>query len=486
MQPLNRKTAQLDSPYPVKILQFGGGNFLRAFCNWMVDILNQEAQFRGSVIIVKPTKRGDYASLRQQDGLFHVSLNGLKAGHSITQNRLIQCVRTIIHPYLDWSAYLATAEIPTIRYIISNTTESGIVFNDEDRFGDAPPREFPAKLTVWLYHRYQCFLGDESKGCVFLPCELIEQNGDALRQSILQYAEAWELGWDFQKWITHYNYFCNTLVDRIVAGYPKDKADEIQESIGFQDKLLVAGEYYHSWVIQAPDFLETEIPFAKTDLNVHFVKDLKPYREMKVRLLNGAHTSMVPIGYLMGISTVGEFMKHPKTYPFIIEELKQEIAPTLLASAQETHPFIADTVERFQNPHIKHQLLSIALNSISKFKTRLLPSLLRFQQQHQKLPQRIVFALAALIHFYRGTWQGKVIPLKDDPAVISFFQSAWQSAAGAPLELAAIVLANEELWGQDIRQIDGLQEVLANYISKIEVSGIEPIIEELMHSTVSS
>ena len=479
MQQLNKETAKLSCTYPEKILQFGGGNFLRAFADWMFDILNEQTGFNSCVLIVKPTAKGDYQHIRRQDGLYYVYLNGIKDGKQIHEFRLIKCVSRVLHPYLQWSDYLASAENPDMRFIVSNTTESGITFNDQDRFGDAPPKEFPAKLTAWLYHRYQCFLGDENKGCIFLPCELIEQNGDSLRQCILHYAELWGLGWDFQKWIIHYNYFCNTLVDRIVAGFPQEQCKALQQQIGFQDNLLVAGEHYHSWIIQAPESVLPELPFSKTNLNVRLVKDLGPYREMKVRLLNGAHTAMVPIGLLMGIQTVRGCMENEITLEFIKETLRQEIGPTLSSSSTEVDKFIENTIERFQNPTIKHRLLSIALNSISKFKTRLLPSLLQFQHQNKKLPKRIVFAMAALIHFYKGTWKGEVVPLKDDSLILDFFRQTWEVNRQSIRQIASEVLANKQLWGRDLNQIPELTNLLSDYLVKIDQKGISPTLKKL-------
>ena len=478
MQILNRQTANLPKQRPEKILQFGGGNFLRAFADWMIDLLNEQTGFSGNVIIVKPTEKRDYTDLRRQEGLFHVSLTGLENGAAFRRTRLIQCVSRVIHPYREWSEFLASAENPDIRFIISNTTESGITFNENDRFGDAPPQEFPAKLTAWLHHRYQCFLGSSSKGCIFLPCELIENNGDALRESILQYAEAWQLGWDFQKWIFQYNFFCNTLVDRIVSGYPGQEAPAILEEVGFEDPLLVAGEYFHSWIIQAPEAVVEELPFNGAGLNVRLVDDLAPYRNMKVRLLNGAHTSMVPVGYLNGCRTVRSVMENPDTARFILEELREEIGPILPLAQAEIEDFIRATEERFRNPAIQHRLLSIALNSVSKYKTRLLPSLLEYQQKHQTMPRRIVFALASLIHFYKGNWNGEVIELKDDPANLDFFREVWADNGDCAGAVADRVLGNTNLWDQDLRSVPGLANTLTNFLEQISSRGVTPLLRE--------
>ena len=278
MKKLNRFTADEQKIRPLKVMQFGGGNFLRAFVDWMIQILNQETDFNGGVAIIKPTERGDYETLKSQDGLFTVVLDGFKNGQLISEKTIIDCVQEVVNPYADWDAYLELAKNPDLRFIISNTTEAGIKFNPEDSFGHHPPREFPAKLTLWLFKRFQHFGNDTSKGCVLLPCELIEDNGAALKKTVLQYADHWRLGDKFKNWIYVSNHFCSTLVDRIVSGYPTDRADKIQIELGFKDELLVAGECYHSWLIQANEIVQLQLPFSKTDLNVEFVEDLVSYR----------------------------------------------------------------------------------------------------------------------------------------------------------------------------------------------------------------
>jgi len=300
MQNLNRQITNKPKTLPLKVMQFGGGNFLRAFVDWMVHVLNQETNFNGGVVVVKPTERGDYQVLKSQDGLFTVVLDGIKNSKLVAEKILVDCVQNVVNPYSEWDAYIEMAKSPDIRFIVSNTTEAGIRFNAADAFEGNPPKEFPAKLTLWLYHRFQHFGNDITKGCILLPCELVEDNGEALKAAVLQYTAHWNLDGDFVNWIYTANHFCSTLVDRIVSGYPLDRADKIHSELGYEDKLLVSGEYYHSWVIKGPELVRKELPFAKTDLNVEFVHDLVPYREMKVRILNGAHTSMVPVGYLAG------------------------------------------------------------------------------------------------------------------------------------------------------------------------------------------
>ncbi|MEM9931490.1 MAG: tagaturonate reductase, partial [Bacteroidota bacterium] len=412
---------------PLRVLQFGGGNFLRAFADWMIDVLNEQTDFNAGVVVVKPTPRGDYTDLRAQEGRFTVALDGIRQGELIRERRVVRCIQQVIQPYTEQAAYLATAESPALRFIISNTTEAGIRFREEPypAAGEMPV-EFPAKLCWWLHHRFQHF-GKEGRGrgCIVLPLELIENNGDALRDCLLQYAKHWNLGEAFQQWLVTENHFCSTLVDRIVSGYPADRAAAIAAEVGAEDPLLVAGEYYHSWVISGPPLVQEELPFAQTDLNVTFTNDLDAYREIKVRILNGAHTSIVPTGYLSGIETVGDVMADEEMFGFLSGVLYDEIIPSLDHPAEELKAFAADVLDRFRNPSIHHKLLDISLNSTSKFRTRLLPSLLAYQEKKGSLPPGIVKAFAALIRFYRGDRKGESIPLRDAPERITFLQAEW-------------------------------------------------------------
>lgn len=460
---------------PIKVMQFGGGNFLRAFVDWMIDILNEETDFNGGIAVIKPTKRGDYSQLKSQDGLFTVVLDGIKNGELISEKRLVTAVQEVINPYTEWSAYLALAKNEEVRFVVSNTTEAGIRFNPEDTFDDTPPKEFPAKLTVWLYHRFQHFGNDHAKGCIFLPCELIENNGKALKESILHYAAHWNLPTDFTSWINTSNFFCNTLVDRIVSGYPNERASEIEAELGYTDELFVAGEQYHSWVIQGPDIVQKELPFAKTALNVQFVEDLVPHREMKVRILNGAHTAMVPVAYLAGIRLVGNAMKNVEVSHFVESLLLEEAIKTLDFPDAIKRKYVADVLDRFRNPLIKHQLISISLNSTSKFVTRLLPTLKDFYSSYEKLPQYIVFSLAALIQFYKGEVDGTRIDLKDDQAVLDFFAESYNILEKQEMtlnEMVISILGHSAIWGEDLSLLPSLAKTVTGHIMDIETDGI--------------
>ena len=480
-KPLNRTTAQTPLVYPERIVQFGGGNFLRAFVDWMVEKLNTETDFGGSVVIVKPTPHGDYAALEKQDGLFHVALHGLQDGQLVTERQLITCVSRSVHPYQNYDAYLAIARQPELRFIVSNTTEAGIAFNADDTVDAQPPDSFPAKLTQFLYHRYQHFAGQADKGCIILPCELIDANGAQLKQVILQYVESWKLDSDFVAWLDTANVFCNTLVDRIVTGFPQQEREaEALQAIGYDDRVLVEGEQYHSWIIEAPDWIRDEFPVQRCDLNVKIVHDLTPHRTVKVRILNGAHTSMVPIGYLLGLESVREAIENPALGVFIQQLIFDEVIPYLDVDVPETEltAFANDVMNRFRNPFLHHRLLSIALNSVSKFKTRLLPSLIAFVEKQEQPPERIVFALAALLRFYQGEWQGQPIPLQDDDDIITRLQIIWQSDMSLTEKVTAL-LQDEASWGMDLAAIDGLVERVTQDITRIEADGVRAVLETL-------
>ncbi len=438
----------------------------------MIDVLNEKTDFKAGVVVVKPTERGDYDDLRASNGRFTVALDGVRRGELIQERREISCVQRIIQPYREREAFLATAELESMRFIISNTTEAGIRFSEEPMPEEGMPKEFPAKLTLWLYHRYRHFSGAPERGCIVLPMELSADNGTALNRAVEQYATHWNLPSGFREWNATANHYCSTLVDRIVSGYPEDRAAKIFAEIGKEDPLLVAGEYYHSWVIAGPDLVAQELPFAQTDLNVVFTDDLDAYREIKVRILNGAHTSIVPTGYLAGLETVGDVMNDPTMSAFLAQVLNDEIIPSLDHPKDQLEAFAADVLDRFRNPYLHHKLLDISLNSTSKFRARLLPSLLSYQQKKGALPPGIVRALAALLRFYRGDRNGESIPLRDEADRISFLKDEWTRQSHGEQGVRNVVLhvlARADWWGQDLNEVpqltDELTEALTKYLN---------------------
>ncbi|MEM6320437.1 MAG: tagaturonate reductase [Bacteroidota bacterium] len=472
--PLNRTTAKVPQQLSAKILQFGGGNFLRAFVDFLIDQLNELTDFEGGIICVKPTPSGDYQALRTQDGLFHVLTRGINQGVVVEETHLVKSVQQVVHPYRMWSDYLATAHEPDLQFVVSNTTEAGIVFDKEPLMPNQSPIAFPAKLTAWLLERWTYFDGDIDKGCIFLPCELIAENGQQLKHCILQYAEYWRLPAAFVDWLVAHNTFCNTLVDRIVPGFPTTSQADIFQKIGYTDELLVTAEPYLLWAIEMPENVDLQalLPFHETPFNVVFTKDLQPFREQKVRILNGAHIAMVPVGYLRGIATVGEVMQDDYTSRFVETLIREEVIPTLDYPTEQLEQYTQATLDRFRNPFIQHFLLDISLNAIPKFKTRLLPSLLVYQNQKQQLPTRIVESWAALIVFYRGMRGSESIPLKATPAIKDFFQQAWTDWAANrdTNKLVKLVLSTTDFWQQDLSDNVALQADLVAAVEAINAA----------------
>lgn len=469
---LNRTTVTGPLPPPVKILQFGEGNFLRGFADWMVDILNEKTGFNGAVEVVQPIAQGMGDKLSAQDGLYHVVLNGIRNGKPVREIRLVTCIRNVINPFADYMGYLRAAQNPDLRFVISNTTEAGITFSAGDKSPENLADTFPGKLTALLYHRYKFFHGDPDKALTILPCELIEKNGETLKNTIVQYISHWNLDDGFKTWITGDTLFCDTLVDRIVPGFPRDSVKQVWEETGYEDKLVVTGETFHLWVIQPKTeddariaMLRQALPLERAGLDVKFVRDLTPYRTRKVRILNGAHTAMVPVGYLRGLRTVKETVDDPVTGAFIRRTLDEEIIPTLDLPKEELEQFSHAVIERFQNPFIRHELMSIALNSISKFQVRVLPSVMEYIQRRGQLPRRLLYSLAALIVFYKGDWKGETIALNDAPSIVAFFNNSWsKNDPGAVVEE---VLANRDLWKTDLAKINGFSAAVERHVRDI-------------------
>lgn len=469
MNTLNR-TNNSTNTYTERIIQFGEGNFLRAFANWMIHEMNKKAAFDAGVVAVQPIDQGLIQMLNDQDGLYTLYLNGIKNGKAISEHEIIDCIQRGINPYTNHADYMANAENPDLRFVISNTTEAGISYNANDQLEDTPQLSFPGKLTALLYKRFQFFGGASDKGMIVIPCELIDKNGDNLKKIVLQYAEDWQLGEDFVNWIHEDNIFCNTLVDRIVPGYPRAKIDTITEELGYKDNLVVEGEQFHLWVIEAPATVKEEIPAEACGLNIVFTDNMEPYRTRKVRILNGAHTSLVPVGYLYGIDKVRESIEDPVVGKFLQDVVFNEICPTLDLPDEELNQFANDVLDRFRNPFLEHALMSISLNSTSKFKTRVLPSILEYIKRKNALPKGLLFSLAALIAFYKGDRNGDAYTIKDDQAALDFFAEQW-----ANNDIPAIVkatLSNTDFWEVDLTIFEGLQAEVSLYLNDIINNGM--------------
>lgn len=451
---LLQRTASETTSIPINILQFGYGNFLRGFVDWLVEIANDEGVFKGKIEVVQIHSKEVDDRIRKQEGLFYVIERGQSKGELIDRAKLISCVERVTSIFEDYEGYLRLGENPDLEFIISNTTESGIRYDAEDLPMDAIPRTFPGKLTALLFRRFTHFQGDLSKGLIFLPCELIERNGQQLKSCILAYAEKWDLPQEFNQWILAHNSFCDTLVDRIVPGYPKSEMEQISEKLGYKDELAVMVEPYHFWAIQGPQAVQERFPLDRAGLNVKFVTDLTPYRTMKVRILNGAHTTLVPYTYLHGFRTVREAVEDLEMGDYLKKAIFEEIIPSMDFDETELKAFAKDVLERFSNPFIRHELKSIALNSISKFKVRVLPSLLSYWEKNKSWPPNLTLGFAALLLFYKGNFKGATLPRNDDPEVNSFFTSAWKMLTLT--ETLEEICANESLWGKNLANYEGL------------------------------
>ena len=423
--------------YTEKIIQFGEGGFLRGFVDWIVQITNENTDFNAGVVVVQPIEKGMCKMLSAQDCKYTHIMRGLKDGVPTVDTKKIDVIKRTVEPYADFESYLSLAENPDFRFVVSNTTESGIAFNGEDTPEKAPAVTFPAKVTMLLKRRFDKGLS----GFIFLPCELIDKNGTTLKKYVLEYARLWDLGEEFIAWVENENIFYNTLVDRIVTGYPKDEKIDL----GYEDNMLNTSELFHLWVIEGPKEITNEFPFDKAGLNIIVTDNLERYRTRKVRILNGAHTSMIPYAMLSGVETVGDCMKDETMSTFVKKCVYEEIIPTLDLPEEELTDYANNVFERFENPFIKHLCASISLNSVSKFKVRVLPSILEFEKRYGKLPQNLMFSFAKLIEFYKTDMPN------DDASVMEFMKNATVEE----------ILANKDLWGEDLtRYADKIKESL--------------------------
>jgi len=471
MKKLNRINVGLEEKLPIKILQFGEGNFLRAFIGYAFQELNKAVDFNAGIAVVQPIDKGLVSMLNDQDGLYTLFMKGVKKGKEIQDIDLISNIVKGVNPYEDYKGYLDLAKEESLEFIISNTTEAGIAYVDTDTLEMEPPSSFPAKLTSFLFERFNHFQGAADKGLTIIPCELINHNSETLKEIILKYIADWNLGSGFKTWILESNSFHSTLVDRIVPGYPKDEIETYNAQLEYEDNLIVAAEAFLLWVIEGGEGLKAKLPFDKTSLDVKIVDDMQPYRTRKVRILNGAHTAMVPFSLLFGNETVKETVDHEFTGKFVADAIFKEIIPTLDLDKQELEDFAEDILDRFRNPFIKHKLASIALNTVSKFKVRVLPSLLQFQKEQGRLPVHLTFALACLIRFYKGDWKGEALPINDDKVIMEHFKSLWNKN---DIEvLVDEVLSHKPYWDLDLTQVQGLKDAVVIGLKMIEEQGIE-------------
>ena len=471
MKKLNRKNTGLETKLPIKIVQFGEGNFLRAFVGYAIQELNKRASFNAGIAVIQPINRGLVDVLNNQDGLYTLFMKGIRKGEEIQEIELIENIVKSVDPYVNFDDYLGLAKEEALEFVISNTTEAGIAYVSTDTPHMNPPSSFPAKLTVLLFERFKYFKGAASKGLTIIPCELINYNAETLKEIILKYVSDWGLGDDFKTWLLENNAFHNTLVDRIVPGYPKGDIAVYNAKLNYEDNLIVAAEAFLLWVIEGDNDLKTKLPFDKTKLDVKIVNDMQPYRTRKVRILNGAHTAMVPFSILYGNKTVKESVDDLFTGAFINKIVFDEIIDTLNMNKGELNSFADEVFDRFRNPFIIHNLSSIALNTVSKFKVRVLPSLLEYVNIHKTLPTNLTFAFACLIRFYKGTWQGEYLPVQDSKDIVLKFSEIWKS--NDYLDVAKRVLSLKDYWGEDLTQVENLTKAIALALKEIDINGVE-------------
>ena len=479
MKALNSKTA-VKAVRPERIIQFGEGNFLRAFVDWIISNMNEKAGFNSSVVVVQPIDKGMVDALNAQDCLYHVNLQGLNSGEVVNSFRMIDVISRGLNPYRDFDAFMSLAEQPEMRFVISNTTEAGINFDLSCKLGDAPASSYPGKLTQLLYHRFKHFNGDKSKGLIIFPCELIFLNGHKLKETIYQYIELWNLGEEFKIWFESACGVYATLVDRIVPGFPRKDIDNIKTKLDFDDNLVVQGEAFHLWVIEAPESVAEEFPANKAGLNVLFVPSEEPYHERKVTLLNGPHTVLSPVAFLSGVNIVRDACQHEVIGKFINRVMFDELMETLNLPKEELKKFAEDVLERFNNPFVDHQVTSIMLNSFPKYATRDLPGVKEYLKRKGVLPEGLVLGLAAIMVYYKGGKRAdgvEIVP-NDAPEIMEMFTKLWNE--GSVENLVKTVFAAKSIWGEDLNTIPGLAERVVYYINKIQNEGMLETVKELV------
>lgn len=480
MKELNKQTTDV-CQRPERIIQFGEGNFLRAFVDWIIWNMNEKAGFNSSVVVVQPIEKGMIDLLNKQDNLYHVNLQGLDKGKAVNKLELIDVISRSLNPYSQYNEYMGLAEQPEMRFVISNTTEAGIAFDPACRLEDRPASSYPGKLTQLLYHRFQTFGGDKTKGLIIFPCELIFLNGHKLKETIFQYIDHWKLGEAFRNWFEEACGVYATLVDRIVPGFPRKEIASIQEKLRYNDNLVVQAEIFHLWVIEAPEEIASEFPADKAGLNVLFVPSEAPYHERKVTLLNGPHTVLSPVAYLSGIDIVRDACQHPVIGKYIRKVMYDELMETLNLPKPELEQFADDVLERFNNPFVDHQVTSIMLNSFPKYETRDLPGLKEFLKRKGRLPEGLVLGLAAIITYYKGGKRsdGTEIVPNDAPEIMELLRKLW--ATGSTRTIAEKVLAADFIWKEDLNRIPGLTDRIIYYLDAIQKKGMLEVVKEIVN-----
>jgi len=486
MKTLNKEMVDVKQR-PIKVLQFGEGNFLRAFVDYMFDICNEKGMFDGSIVLAKPIEFGSLEMFGKQDNIYTVSLRGMVDGEAKVENRIITSIADTVDIYGQYEKFMNFAHLDTLRYIVSNTTEAGIVYDATDKFESMPPKTYPGKLTKFLYERYNAFNGDVTKGLVILPVELIDDNGIELEKCVNQFITLWNLGEEFRTWVKEACNFCATLVDRIVTGYPRNNEQEIFDELGYIDKTVVTAEPFALWVIESQKDLSEELPFVKAGLPVIYTDDHHPYKQRKVRILNGAHTSFVLASFLAGNNIVRESMEDKTVFDFMHSTIFDEVIPTLTLPKQDLINFAEAVIERFKNPYVDHALLAISLNSVSKWKARCMPSFLEYVKLNGENPKHLTFSLAALMAFYSadkyaedgkallGNRDGQEYRIMDDAEVLAFFK---ENSGKDSKTFAHAFLSNTAFFGQDLSVVGDTEALVTAYLDDIRTLGMRKAMEK--------
>ncbi|WAH38046.1 tagaturonate reductase [Alicyclobacillus dauci] len=474
--------------YPERVLQIGEGNFLRAFTGWAIHLLNQNGAFCGRIVVVAPRPSGadNIAKINRQDGLYTVWLRGIEGGQNVDHAEIVTSVSRGIDPYRQWDDFLRCAESRDIDIVISNTTEAGMTYTEEVYDPAKPLASFPGKLTAYLYHRYLHFQGDPDTGLTILPCELVEHNGELLKEIVLRHASEWGLSQDFRAWVQSANHFCNTLVDRIVTGFP-DECDRqlFTERTGYEDALLTVGEPFFLWAIEAGESLRERLPGQRFGINIRVAQSITPYTLTKVRILNGAHTAMSAVALLEGIQTVGEVMADPTVKDFIVGIIQDEVIPVLShhgVSEADSNAFAQSVIERFENPFIHHEIANLALNGLSKIGARIVPTIVEYEQLTGDAPSLLSISFAAQLLYYRDVAKYQSV-VRDNLAHVRLIQDVWSQERQLVLdETVRRLLAMDSIWGLDLCSVTGLTAKVTEAISQIRAEGVKNSIRQHRNS----
>jgi tagaturonate reductase len=485
--PMLSRSLRNEKSYPDKIVQFGTGNFLKGFVDWIVQQLNDKTDLNAGIVAVK-LRRGNESQIDEinaQDGLFTLNIRGTEQGELVDSLELINCQNRALSPYVDYTEYLQLAELDDLQWIISNTTEAGIHYNPKDNFTDTPAESFPAKLTQLLYRRYCFFDGTAEKGVRIFCCELIDDNASVLHSILKKYANLWNLDKGFIVWLEESCQFCNTLVDRIVTGKPpSDRASSLQQSLGYLDKELIETESYYQWVIETSPSDEAALGqlFPESlGLNVILTDDLSLYRQRKVRILNGAHTACVSVARLLNIDTVYAATQDSDIKRFMDYLVYQEIMPTIQLPKDQLKEYADSILERFTNPFLHHEWTSIGLNSISKWRARLLPVLLESYSKDNYPPRALVTSLACLLLLYRGEYDQQTFVIQDDEEVLKIISSAWQSSSDVN-NVVKDIFSHADLWGENLSDNEDLHRAVALAMLRIQRLGVREYLNQLLAS----